>query len=99
MDLLDAFPRHRAGLGDYSKTRFTLTMTSGERDFRVQDLSRAAQDALQKALAGRDLSLESLRSLDQRDIRNIPGVGRKTSDEIATWAFRHGVSMPDSFFS
>lgn len=71
-------------------------MTEGKYDFRLQDLSRQARDALDMALSGRPLTLDALRSLDQRAVRNMPRFGRKTSDEIAAWARRHGIEMPDS---
>lgn len=64
-------------------------------DLRLQDLSERAQNALQLALAGRQLTLDSLRTLSQRDIWIMPGYGRTTSNEIAAWAKRHDIEMPE----
>jgi hypothetical protein len=51
---------------------------------------------LEKALDGKPVTIENLSALDQRDIWIIPGFGRKTADEIAAWAARHGVTMPEN---
>ena len=64
-------------------------------DLRLQDLSDRAQRGLLLALGDRPLTLDSVRQLRQRDIWNLEGFGRMTSNEIKTWAARHGVEMPE----
>jgi hypothetical protein len=64
-------------------------------DLRLQDLSDRAQRGLLLALGDRPLTLDSVRQLRQRDIWILEGFGRMTSNEIKTWAARHGVEMPE----
>lgn len=64
-------------------------------DLRLQDLSRKSREALEAALDGKPITLENIRGLSQRDIWIMPGYGRGASNEIKTWAARHGVNMPE----
>lgn len=49
-------------------------------------LSARAQNAVRAALAGRPATSENLRSLTQRDLFAISGVGRRTLKEVVGWA-------------
>ncbi|MGO4512147.1 hypothetical protein AB4Z51_34615 [Bradyrhizobium sp. 2TAF36] len=57
-------------------------------------LSARAQNAVRAALAGRPATSENLRSLTQRDLFAISGVGRRTLKEVVGWAAMSGVRLP-----
>jgi hypothetical protein len=48
-----------------------------------------------RLLQGKQVTIENLRLLCQRDIWILPGFGRNTSNEIKAWPARLGVDLPD----
>ena len=64
-------------------------------DLRLQDLSRRAQEGLRAALVGQVATKDTVASLSFRGIRLMEGYGRKTAEEIQSWARRHGIEIKE----
>lgn len=66
---------------------------NAQENIPMAELSLRARSALHRALAGRPATTENFRSLTQRDLFSLAGVGRRTLKEIVDWAIIRGVPI------
>ncbi|MCP1742636.1 hypothetical protein ABIF65_004319 [Bradyrhizobium japonicum] len=69
-------------------------MDASRQDVSIAGLSPRAQTALRRALAGRTVTRENVQALTQRDLFMLVGVGRRTLNEIVSWAAANGLRFP-----
>lgn len=69
-------------------------MDASQQDVSIAGLSPRAQAGLRRALACRAATQENVQSLTQRDLFKLVGVGRRTLNEIVSWAAANGLRFP-----
>ncbi|MCP1744962.1 hypothetical protein ABIF65_006621 [Bradyrhizobium japonicum] len=67
-------------------------MDASRQDVSIDGLSPRAR--LRRALAGRTATRENVQALTQRDLFMLVGVGRRTLNEIVSWAAANGLRFP-----